>query len=131
MSIVSARFGWVFDNNFALADITHRVVGVFWVLWMVVMIFYEINQIVYSKIPKRIWMPIGLSGFGGANLAISSLLVFSGILLWFLPAVPFSYAVTGFVIHELFAFVILIAIIWHIIQKRKIFRIPLKPRKKK
>ncbi|UFT98651.1 cytochrome b/b6 domain-containing protein [Radiobacillus kanasensis] len=123
MSIIGAKFSWIFGDHFALADITHRIVGVFWVLWMLVIVCYEVYQMVTSKIPKRRWIPIGMKGFGGFNLTTSLLMIFSGFLLWFLPSVPFIYATFAFAIHEFFAFFLLFAIVWHIIKKRHVFRV--------
>ncbi|QDP41358.1 cytochrome b/b6 domain-containing protein [Radiobacillus deserti] len=131
MSIIGAKYSWMFGNDFALADITHRVVGAFWVVWMLVTVCYEIHQIMTSKIPKRVWMPIGMKGFRGFNLAVSLLLIFSGFLLWFLPSVPFMYATFAFVIHEFFAFFLLFALVWHIIKKRNVFNISLTWKKRK
>ncbi|MFD2922813.1 cytochrome b/b6 domain-containing protein [Halobacillus naozhouensis] len=125
MSIVGAKFSWILGNHFALADITHRVVGVFWVLWVFIAVLYEIRQVLNDPASKRTWLPIGKKGFARFNLLFSLLMILSGFLLWFMPSVPFTYAVFGFVVHEFFAFLILFVIVCHIIRKRNIFRLPL------
>ncbi|WP_085522923.1 cytochrome b/b6 domain-containing protein [Tuberibacillus sp. Marseille-P3662] len=125
MAIVGAKFSWILGSHFALADITHRVVGVFWVLWMLVAVIHKIHQIVKGAGARNSWLPIGKRGFAGFNLLFSLLMIFSGFLLWFMPVVPFIYAVLGFAMHEFFAFLILIVIVWHIVQKRHIYRLPL------
>lgn len=122
LAIVGAKYSWIMGNHFALSDITHRVVGVFWVLWVLIAVIYEIHQIVKTPVAKRVWLPIGKKGFAGFNLSVSLLMIFSGLLLWFMPAVPFIYAVFGFIVHEVFAFLILFVIVWHIVRKRHIFR---------
>lgn len=131
MTIVGARFSWILGNHYALADITHRVVGVFWVLWVLVAVLYEIRQTLNAPRSKRTWLPIGRKGFARFNLSVFLLLILSGFLLWFMPAVPFIYAVFGFVVHEFFAFLILFVIVWHIIRKRHIFRLPLVKKRSK
>lgn len=130
LAIVGARYSWILGDHFAFADILHRVTGVFWVIWVSTTVVYEVSQLATKPASKRVWLPLGKSGFAAFNFIVTLLLILSGFLLWFMPAVPFGFAVISFVIHEFFAFVILFVIVWHIGRKRHIFQLPLLKRKR-
>ncbi|WP_166243009.1 hypothetical protein [Paenibacillus turpanensis] len=130
-SIIGGRFSWMMGNHFPLMDTVHRLVGFVWVIWVAWVAIYEVKQLITEKPMVRKWLPIGSSGFAGFNFAITFVLVITGVILWFMPAVPFRVAVVSFMLHELLAFVLMAVIVWHMVQKRHLYRLPLvKPKRR-
>lgn len=121
VGMLGSRFGWVFMYDFSLADITHRTLAVLWIIWMTLVIAYEIRKLATKRDGKSTWLPINKKGFGWFNLLLSLVLILTGVILWFMPKLPYFYGSLSFVLHEFFAYVILYTLVWHIYDKRHIF----------
>ncbi|MDF2907604.1 MAG: hypothetical protein K0R34_2925, partial [Herbinix sp.] len=81
-SMIGAKFGWILDFNFVLADKVHRIGAAAFVLITFISILYEVKRKVNKDNRPLPWFIIGRSGYQLFNFIVSLLLILSGALIW-------------------------------------------------
>lgn len=106
------------DYAVPLADYLHRTMASAFVVTLFLAMVIEGARFSVSGPPPGLpWLIIKKSGMGMFTLAVSLLLILTGIFLWVCHEFPHSVVVFAVVLHELLTFVSVPVMIWHIYDK--------------
>lgn len=129
-SMISAKFGWILNFNFVLADKVHRIGAAAFVFITFISIVYEIIQKIKNDKRPLPWFIIGRSGYQLFIFIISLLLILSGALIWICMEFNMKAVAFAILIHEYISYIALASVIWHIFQKTHILLWPKNKAKK-
>lgn len=116
-SMVGAKYGWILNFDFAMADYIHRIFAAIFVVLTLVSILYEIFRNVKNDTNKLPWFIFGRSGFQSFTFITTLILIVTGALIWI--CIEFDLKAIGFALlmHEYIAYLTLGSVIWHIYKK--------------
>ncbi len=123
-AMISAKFGWILNFNFTMADTVHRFSAAAFVLITFIAIVHEIIRKIKKDSRPQPWNIIGRSGYQLFNLIITLLLILSGVLIWICMEFNQKAVAYALLIHEYISYLSLISIIWHIFKKTHILTWP-------
>jgi len=129
-SMVSAKYGWLLNFNYATADYVHRVSAAFFVVLTFISICYEIVKKIKNDNKPLTWFIIGSSGYQLFTFITTLILIITGALIW--VCIEFNMKGVAFAIlmHEYISYIALASVIWHIYKKCHILIWPKKVEKK-
>lgn len=116
-SMVGAKYGWILNFDYAMADYIHRIFAAIFVVLTLVSILYEIFRNVKNDTDKLPWFIFGRSGFQSFTFITTLILIVTGALIWI--CIEFDLKAIGFALlmHEYIAYLTLGSVIWHIYKK--------------
>ncbi len=116
-SMVGAKYGWIVNFDYALADYIHRIFAAIFVVLTLVSILYEIFRNVKNDTNKLPWFIFGRSGFQSFTFITTLILIVTGALIWI--CIEFDLKAIGFALlmHEYIAYLTVGSVIWHIYKK--------------
>lgn len=116
-AMVGAKYGWLLNFNFAMADYIHRVFAAVFVVLTFISIIYEILRNIKKDTSKQAWFIFGRSGFQLFTYITTLILIVTGALIWI--CMEFDMKAIGFALlmHEYIAYITLASVIWHIYKK--------------
>ncbi len=114
--LTGAKFGWLMNYNLPQADFIHRTFAVLFTLLTIIAVGMEIFRIA-SGAKRMVWLIVGKSGFQLFTLLISLVFIITGVLVWTCNEYSKAAMVFAYQTHELAAYVIAGAVIWHIYKK--------------
>ena len=116
-SMVGAKYGWLLNFNYSLADYIHRVFAAVFVVLTLISIIYEIVRNIRNDSNKLAWFIFGRSGYQSFTFITTLILIVTGALIW--VCIEFDLKAIGFAIlmHEYVAYLTLGSVIWHIYKK--------------
>jgi len=116
-SMVGAKYGWILNFDYALADYIHRVFAAIFVVLTLITILFEIFRNIKNDTSKLAWFTFGRSGFQLFTFITTLILIVTGALIWI--CIEFDLKAIGFALlmHEYIAYLTLGSVIWHIYKK--------------
>ena len=116
-SMVGAKYGWLFNFDYATADYIHRISAAIFVILTFISIFYEVFRKIKNDSSKLAWFIFGRSGYQLFTFITALILIVTGALIWI--CIEFNMIIAGFalIVHEKIAFLALGSVIWHIYKK--------------
>ncbi|HEX3032287.1 MAG TPA: hypothetical protein VHS59_08605 [Bacillota bacterium] len=115
-ALTGAKFGWLMNYNLPQADFIHRTFAVVFTFLTIVAVGMEIFRIATGG-KAMVWLIVGKSGFQLFTLLISLVFIITGVFIWTCNEYSKAAMVFGYETHELAAFVIAGALIWHLYKK--------------
>jgi len=125
-TMISAKFGWILNFNFTMADMVHRFSAAAFVFVTFIAVIHEIIRKIKKDNRSQPWMIIGRSGYQLFNLIITLLLILSGVLIWICMEFNQKAVAFALLIHENISYLSLVSVIWHIFNKAHILIWPKK-----
>ena len=116
-AMVGAKYGWILNFNYAMADYVHRLAAAIFVVITMVSIVYEVIKVIRRDDRYLSWHVIGRSGYQLFTFITSLILIITGALIWI--CIEFNMAAIGFALwlHEYVSYLALASVIWHIYMK--------------
>lgn len=116
-SMVGAKYGWLLNFNYALADYIHRVFAAVFVVLTLISIVFEVVRNIRNDSNKLTWFVFGRSGYQSFTFITTLILIVTGVLIW--VCIEFDLKAIGFalIMHEYIAYLTLASVIWHIYKK--------------
>lgn len=125
-SMINAKFGWLMNFNFALADKIHRINAAAFVFITFLSICYEIKRKIKKDDRPLPWFIIGRSGFQLFTYIISLLLIVTGVIIWICMEINSKQLAFALMMHEYISYIALASVIWHMFKKIHILNWPKK-----
>lgn len=125
-SMVSAKYGWLVNFNYARADYIHRVGAAAFVIVTFISIVYEIIRKFNKDDKKSPWLIIGKSGFQLFTFIITLVLIVTGAIIWICIEFSMKSVAFALLVHEYTSFLAVASVIWHIYKKVHILTWPKK-----
>ncbi len=123
-AMIGAKFGWILNFNFTMADTVHRFSASAFVIITFIAVIHEIIRKIKKDNRPQPWNIIGRSGYQLFNFIITLLLILSGVLIWICMEFNEKAVAFALLIHENISYLSLISIIWHIFKKTHILTWP-------
>lgn len=122
-SMVSAKYGWILNFDFTIADKIHRLSAAAFVLVTFISIVYEIVRKIKIDNRPQPWFIFGKSGYQLFTFIISLLLIITGAIIWICIEFDIRSAF-ALIFHEYISYIALASVIWHIFKKTHILTWP-------
>lgn len=116
-AMVGAKYGWILNFNFAMADNVHRVSAAFFTIITFVSIIYEVYRSAKNDTTHLAWFIIGKSGYQLFTFIIGLILIITGAIIWICIEFNMSGVAFALLIHEYISYIALASVIWHIYVK--------------
>jgi cytochrome b subunit of formate dehydrogenase len=123
-SMVSAKFGWLLNYDFTIADIVHRINAAAFVVITFISVGYEINRKIKKDDRNLPWFIIGKSGYQLFTFITSLLLIITGAIIWICMEIYKPGVAFALLIHEYISYVALASVVWHMYKKTHILLWP-------
>lgn len=116
-AMVGAKYGWILNFNYAMADYVHRLSAALFVVITLVSIVYEVVKGVRRDDKYLAWHFIGRSGYQLFTFIATLILIITGAIIWI--CIEFNMTAIGFALwlHEYVSYIALASVIWHIYMK--------------
>ena len=125
-SMVGAKYGWILNFNYTMADYVHRLGAAALVIVTFISIVYEIAR-KFKKDNKPLpWFIIGRSGYQLFTFIITLILIISGAIIWICLEFNMKSVAFAIIMHEYVSYIALASVIWHIYEKTHILMWPKK-----
>ncbi|MDF2941696.1 MAG: hypothetical protein K0S01_554 [Herbinix sp.] len=129
-SMVSAKFGWLLNFDFTIADTIHRINAAAFVVITFISVGYEIIRKIKKDDRTQPWFIIGKSGYQLFTFIVSLLLIITGVIIWICMEVYKPGVAFALLIHEYVSYVALASVVWHMYKKTHILLWPKNKAKK-
>jgi len=117
LAMVGAKYGWILNWDFAVADYIHRVAAMIFMILLTVSMGQEVIRALKKDSKKLVWGIIGSGGYGLFNFITSLVFIISGIIIWVGHDYNMAAVAFAFYIHEKITYVVIAGVIWHIYMK--------------
>jgi cytochrome b subunit of formate dehydrogenase len=116
-SMVGAKYGWLLNFDYAMADYIHRIFAAIFVVMTFISIFYEVFRSIKSNSTKLAWFVIGRNGYQLFTFITTLILIITGSLIWICDELDMGAVGFALIIHEYISYIALASVIWHIYKK--------------
>lgn len=116
-AMVGAKYGWLVNFNYGMADYVHRLSAGFFVIITFISIFHEVYRSIKGDGKYLAWNIIGRSGYQLFTFIVTLILIITGAIIWICSELNMTVAGFALIIHEYISYIALASIIWHIYMK--------------
>ena len=126
LAMVGPRYGWVLNYNLALADYSHRILAVVYILLTFICIGYEVIRSIRFEDKKLAWLMIGKEGYQLFTYITTLIFIITGVIIWVCMDTNMAAVAFALYIHEKLTYIVISSVIWHIYIKCHALLLPKK-----